>query len=301
MGIKYKYVLTTYGGSLDTSKVNLHFSEIGDVKASEYIIPKIGSIRITNHDMGSGIYDVSDSDSDCNNGIDVKRSQAVIKGGSSLFDRFISFAREGRISYFHNKDELSFAVKVWIANSITARLTYTHISTWDVSEVTDMSFLFYKEEVFDEDISSWDVANVTDMTSMFDGAKKFKQNIGNWNVSSVTDMSYMFYEAESFNQEIGSWNVSSVTNMSSMFNSSISFNQEIGSWNVSRVTDMSYMFYRANSFNQDIGGWVVSSVRSMAYMFSFADSFLPRYIHNRWDINGNVSKKMYYEELGERL
>ena len=125
------------------------------------------------------------------------------------------------------------------------------ISSWDVSNVTDMSFMFYSispsfaapVSSFNQPIGSWNVSNVTNMNSMFNQAISFNQPIGSWNVSNVTNMNSMFYNANSFNQPIGSWNVSNVTNMNSMFTIATSFNQPIGSWNVSNVTDMSYMFY----------------------------------------------------------
>ncbi|MGV9200551.1 MAG: BspA family leucine-rich repeat surface protein, partial [Promethearchaeia archaeon] len=43
-----------------------------------------------------------------------------------------------------------------------------------------------------QNIGNWNVSSVTDMSYMFKDADAFDQNIGNWNVSSVTDMSYMF-------------------------------------------------------------------------------------------------------------
>jgi surface protein len=49
---------------------------------------------------------------------------------------------------------------------------------------------------FNEPIGSWDVSNVTDVSYMFDGAKSFNQNIGSWDVSSVTDMGSMFRVGE---------------------------------------------------------------------------------------------------------
>ena len=39
---------------------------------------------------------------------------------------------------------------------------------WDVSNVTDMSWMFWGAESFDGDISEWDVSNVTDMDGIFD-------------------------------------------------------------------------------------------------------------------------------------
>ena len=64
-----------------------------------------------------------------------------------------------------------------------------HISTWDVSSVTNMSELFKNKTYFNDDISNWIQSNVTDMESMFSGVSSFNQPLENWNVSNVTDVS----------------------------------------------------------------------------------------------------------------
>ena len=71
--------------------------------------------------------------------------------------------------------------------------------------------------IFNQDISSWDVSNFTDMGYMFYGAKKFNQNISSWTVSNVITMFNMFSNTNDFNQDIDSWDVSNVTNMDNMF------------------------------------------------------------------------------------
>jgi len=144
---------------------------------------------------------------------------------------------------------------------------------WDVSGVTDMSWMFCAASTFNQPIGSWNVSSVTDMSNMFTNAAAFNQPIGSWNVSSVTDMSYMFYDANSFNQPIGSWNVSSVTDMSYMFYNTNFFNQTLDNWNTSSVTSMSSMFMEATEFNQFLGSWDVSSVETMSQMFWGAISF----------------------------
>ncbi|QHX35817.1 hypothetical protein STIUS_v1c02630 [Spiroplasma sp. TIUS-1] len=85
------------------------------------------------------------------------------------------------------------------------------ISSWDVSNVTKMNYVFYRTQ-FNQDISSWDVSNVTDMSSLFENVRSFNQDISSWDVSNVTNMEAMFYYAESFDQDISSWDVSNVTN-----------------------------------------------------------------------------------------
>ncbi|QAA80471.1 BspA family leucine-rich repeat surface protein [Aequorivita sp. H23M31] len=111
----------------------------------------------------------------------------------------------------------------------------------DLSQVTDMSEMFYQSGEFNGDISGWDVSNVKNMSLMFFQCPAFNQDIGNWNVSNVTDMSHMF-EKTPFNQDIGNWDVSSVTTMASMFSENVVFNQDIGRWNINNVTTMHNMF-----------------------------------------------------------
>ena len=73
--------------------------------------------------------------------------------------------------------------------------------------------------------TAWDVSNVTDMSYMFPYTK-FNQDISLWNTSKVKNMSYMFSHI-TFNQDITSWNTSSVTSMKGMFESNTSFKQNI--------------------------------------------------------------------------
>lgn len=48
----------------------------------------------------------------------------------------------------------------------------------DLSNVSDMSYMFWGATTFNQDIGSWDTANVTNMSSMFYNASAFKQDIG---------------------------------------------------------------------------------------------------------------------------
>jgi surface protein len=147
------------------------------------------------------------------------------------------------------------------------------IGDWDVSNVTDMSYMFCCASEFNQPIGDWNVGNVTDMGSMFSCADNFDQPIGRWNVGKVTTMSNMFCYAREFNQPIGDWNVGKVVNMRHMFFSASLFNQPIGDWDVSQVFSMESMFNGASLFNQPISKWNTQHVCQMHNMFNDASAF----------------------------
>jgi surface protein len=153
-----------------------------------------------------------------------------------------------------------------------------NIGSWNTANVTNMPGLFTQCLAFNQNIGSWNTANVIDMFAMFYNADAFNQNISGWNVSNVIDMGYMFYSADAFNQNINAWTTSSVTSMANMFEGAINFNQPVINWNVSNVTDMTYMFRAANAFNQPLStgmftGWNTANVTSMNGMFFGATNF----------------------------
>ncbi|AFM05869.1 surface protein 26-residue repeat-containing protein [Bernardetia litoralis DSM 6794] len=154
-----------------------------------------------------------------------------------------------------------------------SNLTYNATDIPNLSNVTDMSYMFSSCSNFNGNIGNWDTQNVTDMSSMFSNAITFNQDIENWNTAAVTNMSNMFSGCTNFNRNIGNWDTQNVTDMSSMFSNAITFNQDIGNWNTISVTDMSFMFQVATAFNQNIGNWNTQNVINMYGLFSSATNF----------------------------
>lgn len=152
-------------------------------------------------------------------------------------------------------------------------VTIPHLNEWDVSNVEDMTRMFWSSLYFNENIGDWDVSNVKIMKEMFDSALAFNHDIGNWDVSNVENMELMFNSAEVFDQDISTWDVSNVELMKGMFKNAKDFNQNINSWDVSNVKDMSEMFNNAYHFNQNVDSWDVSNVENMSNMFKSAIEF----------------------------
>eukprot|EP00964_Phaeocystis_antarctica_P128453 scaffold92250_cov61-Phaeocystis_antarctica.AAC.6 len=116
---------------------------------------------------------------------------------------------------FTSTAALKTAAQEYNANKQTAVATYGPIADWDVSAITDMSFLFKDLKDFNADVSNWDTSGVTNMYQMFYRASVFNQPLS-FDTSSVTTMDRMFYHASAFNQPL-SFDTSSVTNMNGMF------------------------------------------------------------------------------------
>ena len=103
------------------------------------------------------------------------------------------YERRLQTSYtFTSNAELKTAVSLWFSNEASAIATYGHISTWDTSQITDMSELFCR-------LSSQCSYHNT-------AAGSFNEDISGWQTGAVTTFRSMFYEAADFNQLASAWN-----------------------------------------------------------------------------------------------
>ena len=101
-----------------------------------------------------------------------------------------------------NSDSISKEGKLYRNDAIDR---FGHISLWDTSLITDMSYLFLDKEDFNDNITNWDVSSVTNMSGMFSGALDFNQPLHSWDISSVTNMDNMFWGVYSFNRDNAPW------------------------------------------------------------------------------------------------
>lgn len=120
-------------------------------------------------------------------------------------------------SAFHNCSDMRFEEGIDIPN---------------LSQCTDLSWMFTGCESFNHPLESWDVSQVTLMTGMFAGCRSFNQPLEKWDVSKVTGMSDMFTDCTAFNQPLAQWDVANVKDMSRMFYGCSSFNQSLEAWNI---------------------------------------------------------------------
>ena len=83
----------------------------------------------------------------------------------------------------------SFASSFWGCSNMVGTFT----DTPNLGGVNDMGNTFRGASVFTGNISSWDVSNVTNMAAVLMQATLFSNNLASWDVSNVTNMGYMFF------------------------------------------------------------------------------------------------------------
>ena len=149
------------------------------------------------------------------------------------------------------------------------------IENFNTSKVTNMAWCFERSSIYNFDLKKWDVSNVTDMTGMFyfsDGVDY--ENIRTWNTSNVTSMADMFgmgsYDGD-LNQFFHTFNFQNLTDMSGIFDC-------YGNWGDDIIIDGVYtpklqnmngaftrLYYVANV---SIKNWDTSTVTDMGWLFN---------------------------------
>lgn len=167
------------------------------------------------------------------------------------------------------------------------------ISEWDVSNVTDMSYMFLYSYFTGKntDFSLWDISNVTNMMGMFQGSELSNKvkGLDKWNIKNVNNISYMFAKCKNFNKDISGWDISGVEHIEGLFQNCTNFNQDLSKWKLSPKTKrLNSLFMQCLRFEgKGLENWDVSNVEDMTYMFQGCKVF-------KGDLsNWNTEKLMY--------
>lgn len=173
---------------------------------------------------------------------------------------------------------------------------------WDISSVTDMSYMFFCATNFrDAGIRKWIVRSDTSTIAMFGQttlasilvcpggsngppsecyAKPFDTN-----VQFSEALTQCFVESSDGNCKcattacggsgvpISQWNTSGILYMQNAFKDKTTFNQDLSEWDTRSTINMYSMFENAAAFNQNIGAWDVTQVTDLKDMFKGAVKF----------------------------
>ena len=167
-------------------------------------------------------------------------------------------------------EESDYEIKLWLDPADKTAYYYTEPEKVYLNTYVKFMFSFMRN-LTTLDLSSFNTSNVTDMSYMFDVTPKLATlDLSNFDTSQVTTMSYMFYGVSSLNTlNLSNFNTSKVTDMRDMFYGMANLTTlNLSSFDTSKVMDMSEMFYgMANLTTLDLSSFDTSMVVSMQAMF----------------------------------
>ena len=175
-------------------------------------------------------------------------------GGVNESIRFVIFSS----SFADARPTTTFS---W-CRDMTNLTTVTGLEYLNTSEVTDMSYMFYR---------------CTNVTSL---------DVSNFNTSKVTSMHGMFYNCSSLTSlNVSNFNTSKVTDMNSMFgNCSGLTSLDLSNFNTSRVESMASMFWKCSGLRSlDLSHFYTAGVTEMTMLFYGCTNLATIYVGNGWN------------------
>lgn len=191
------------------------------------------------------------------------------------------------------------------------------LSSWDISNVIDLSYCFSKcESLTTLNISTWDISKIINMSYFLNECKLLSKlnvvkkedeeetkeneteeeedlNVSKWDVSNVTDMSYCFNDCESLTAlDVSSWNTSKMEGLVCCFaNCNKLTSLDVSGWDVSNVTDLSSCFGGCTGLTSlDVSKWNVSKVTNLGVCFGGCTGLTSLDV-SKWNVS-NVTNMM---------
>jgi hypothetical protein len=203
-------------------------------------------------------------------------------------------------SYAMTDSNIRTAVAEWLSDSAAAEAAYGHISTWETSGVTDMSYLFCGSSgyssygcntaaaFFNEDIGAWDTSGVTSMFRMFWRASAFDQDLG-WCVDDDVVLNYAFYDTPCYSTSCGVDDRALLRCGSRMGDSSI--RTAVAAW----LSDSA----AAEAKYGHISTWETGGVTDMRMLFCVRQDWMAGTSNSFWWDDCVLSSSSFNEDIGE--
>ena len=144
--------------------------------------------------------------------------------------------------------------------------SFLDLTDLDISELDNLSYIFYGSNMEVVDISGWDTSNVTTMAYMFTECEDIKKIIGieNLDVSKLQSANAMFYGCQNLVElDLTNWNpivLNSAWNMFS-YRSNLKIIKNIENWQLPNIKNVYYMFYNCAKLDVDLSNWDLTNIK----------------------------------------
>ena len=161
-----------------------------------------------------------------------------------------------------SKDQLQSIIQERYYNN----KSFIDLTDIDISELDNLSYIFYTLNMEVVDISGWNTSNVITMENMFSFCDKLKNIIGieNLDVSKLEDATSMFYCCKNLVElDLTNWNPISLENTYDMFSccSNLKMIKNIENWKLPNIKNVYYMFYNCAKLDVDVSNWDFTKIK----------------------------------------
>ena len=144
--------------------------------------------------------------------------------------------------------------------------SFVDLTDLDISELDDLSYIFYGLNMEVVDISGWDTSNVITMACMFNRCKKLKKIIGieNLDVSKLENANNMFFCCKNLVElDLTKWNPVSLQYASYMFTqcANLKIIKNIENWQLPNIKDVRSMFSGCTKLDVDLSNWDLTNIK----------------------------------------
>ena len=217
--------------------ISVRTDNSGSSADNQFTLPWIGTYDV---DWGDGIKEIG-----------VTNTQTHSYGSVGTYDVAVT-ATTGKIFFSGADDALKLLdIKNWgtcewtgMGSAFRGCTSLTSVTATDapnLSNITDISNMFWKCRLSNADFSNWDVSNITNTSLIFSSSgANGTINLSNWDVSNVTNMYAMFYDCTTLQiTGIENWNTNSLVNIQQMFKSTSLLDVSFANWNINSITNLS--------------------------------------------------------------
>lgn len=199
-----------------------------------------------------------------------------------------------------NSSLKSLDLSKWKTTSLTTTyLTFSsmnkvqsiNITGWDTSKVTNMRQMFGWDWALTEikGLEDLDVSNVTDMSSMFYRCFALPSlNLSKWSTNSLTKMNGITTEMSALTSvDFTDWDTSKVSDFNSIFSGDdhLSDIKGVSDWDMRKATNIAYMFMNCKALTYfDVSKWRFENLTSLNHAFYSCNNLKELDVSN-WDMS----------------